>query len=603
MASLEEWTKWKDEYHSTFYSIVTCAPILLAAAVLGEKSRTLKRGCDLFIKAHDKELFILDSSYFFKAYFFLCYPLLKMTGYKNTVEDAEKAYNDPKIKKWSISTINNDAQEYYVYIDYAVMRPALQACRHLIVNNPFLYKNTLLRYSEFLGKKLNLSYCKLSSRRLFDYFKSMSRYGLYKLLTDMNCPATDELFECIQKGKYRAYMALCEKKSIDFSEIAEVAGAIMNTEGLSRSDPDYLPQFNDFSSMINAPKSRLIDNKELSYAPELVGKLFPFTSSDEKAFDIVKLAFDYSGLYLYFENMNDEERMLTYSLTDDSNAIAFFKLSQLIYYSWASSYPKNVNIYPTEEELEYFLSLLKAKGISHTNNLEGRPIEGKENLASNTSSSSNSSLANRWMTEPYQRMTDDTLVELISRKIWPQLSEEVDGLQWTPAKRALPTFEKTKNMLAACILFHALELAKIAKMPKQEELREYDYEGLYGETDRAMADVYTTSKIRAGVTHSKKKYNDTLPVGYMEVLEMFIPEKEMPGRTTSRTYLKLLNTWVKTSFESTSEYKTSRELLYDERRKNDLGAQYYLFEDNQKRLRGLLKKWRDVLPDLFNVPI
>jgi len=604
MASLEEWTKWKDEYHSTFYSIVTCAPILLAAAVLGEKSRTLKRGGDLFMKAHDKELSILDSSYFFKAYFFLCYPLLKMTGYKNTVEDAEKAYNDPKIKKWSISTINNDAQEYYVYIDYAIIRPALQVCRHLVVNNPFLYKKTLLRFSELMGKQFNLSYCKLSSKRLFDYFKSMSRYGLYKLLTDMNCPATDELFEYIQKGKYRAYMALCEKKSIDFSEIAELAGAIMNTEGLSRYDPDYIPQFNDFSSMINAPKSRLIDNKELSYAPELVGKLFPFTSSDEKAFDIVKLAFDYSGLYLYFENMNNEERMLTYSLTDDSNAIAFFKLSQLIYYGWASSYPKNVNIYPTEEELEYYLSLLKAKGISHTNNLEGRPIEGKENLASNTSSSSNSSLANRWMTEPYQRMQDDTLVELISQKIWPQLLEEVDGLQWTPAKRALPSFEKTKNMLAACILFHALELAKIAKLPKQEEDEVSDVEYMSAE-DRAQAGISATSNRDAGIVHTKKKYNDTLPLGYMEVLEKFIPEEELPGRTTSRTYLKLVNKWVKMKLESVRDNIDSEASakLFIAECKSDLGPQFYLYQDNRVKMKALLKEWKDKLPEIFNVPI
>ena len=82
-------------------------------------------------------------------------------------------------------------------------------------------------------------------------------------------------------------------------------------------------------------------------------------------------------------------------------------------------------------------------------------------------------------------------------------------------------------MLAACILFHALELAKIAKLPKQEDDEVSDVEYMSAE-DRAQSGISATSNRNAGIVHTKKKYNDTLPVGYMEVLEKFIPEEALP---------------------------------------------------------------------------
>ena len=117
--------------------------------------------------------------------------------------------------------------------------------------------------------------------------------------------------------------------------------------------------------------------------------------------------------------------------------------------------------------------------------------------------------------------------------------------------------------------------------------------------------MYSTSKLRAGVTSTKKKYNDTLPLGYMAVLGMFIKESEMPGRTTSRTYLKLLNKWVKKDLEGlydSADSKVKAKLFVAEA-KEDLGPQLYLLTDNKTALRALLREWKEELPPMFNIPI
>ena len=146
-------------------------------------------------------------------------------------------------------------------------------------------------------------------------------------------------------------------------------------------------------------------------------------------------------------------------------------------------------------------------------------------------------------------------------------------------------------------------MAKIAKLPKQEE-QVNDYDGLYGEEDRALTGVVSTSDLRAGITHTQKKYNDTLPVGYMEVLKMFLAADEMPGRTTSRNYLKLVNKWLRIKYEDYVDNLDSAKgrLLAAECQK-DLGPQLYLLTDNRKRMRAILKEWRDLVPKLFNIPI
>ena len=195
-------------------------------------------------------------------------------------------------------------------------------------------------------------------------------------------------------------------------------------------------------------------------------------------------------------------------------------------------------------------------------------------------------------------------MELVSKKIWPRLIDQVDGLKWAPKKRELPSYSKIKSTLAACIMFHALELTGIAKLPKQEDLS-YSYEGPIGEEDRGLAGVYTTSKLRAGVSSTKKKWNDTLPAGYMDVLSKFLKESELPGRTTSRTYLKLLNKWVKKDLEGlydSADSKVKAKLFVAEA-KDDLGPQLYLLTDNKTALRALLRGWKEELPPLFNIPI
>lgn len=302
----------------------------------------------------------------------------------------------------------------------------------------------------------------------------------------------------------------------------------------------------------------------------------------------------------YFDLFEVDEAEEVNTIFKNPRLLFLVKFAQGLYHDCFHRWPKNAKIFFSAEEVEAVhaaVALAQAKNNMPTN-------ESQTESPAIRVSSEEKTLASRWMTEQYHRMTDDVLVEIVSKKIWPQLQDEVDGLQWTPAKRALPTFHKTKNMMAACILFHALELSGIAKLPKQEK-DDYNYEGLYGEDDRLQTGVVSTSKLRAGITSTKKKYNDTLPVGYMEVLEGFIKEDELPGRTTSRTYLKLLNKWVKMKYESIKDNIDSEASakLFIAELKEDLGPQFYLWNDNRVRLKALLKEWRDQTPELFNVPI
>lgn len=312
------------------------------------------------------------------------------------------------------------------------------------------------------------------------------------------------------------------------------------------------------------------------------------------------LFYDLIERFLNFKQTIDEEKAFMlenyYKYASDNPRLqTLIKLDRAIFGSDGFFFPK-FSENPTLQKIE--------KANSQTNANDNDAPSDNSVCPSTDNPPEEKTLASRWMTEPYQRMSDDTLVKLLTQKIWPKLSEEVDGLHWTPAKRALPTFQKTKNMLAACILFHALELAKIAKLPKQEDDEVSDVDYMSAE-DRAQAGISATSNRNAGIVHTKKKYNDTLPVGYMEVLEKFIPKEELPGRTTSRTYLKLVNKWVKMKLESVRDNIDSEASakLFIAECKSDLGPQFYLYQDNRVKMKALLKEWKDQLPDIFNVPI
>ena len=87
----------------------------------------------------------------------------------------------------------------------------------------------------------------------------------------------------------------------------------------------------------------------------------------------------------------------------------------------------------------------------------------------------------------------------------------------------------------------------------------------------------------------------------------FLRTDELPTRTTSRTYLKLLNVWIWKTYESLLDRVSNEKDAkgFEAEMRLDLGHQFYLYTDdkNRKILKALVNKWKEELPPLFNIPI
>lgn len=496
---------------------------------------------------------------------------------------------------------------YYVYC--TLMFPLQWAILFITKNYPIALA-TLLQKQTPEGEENKAKYMRVPLSESFAFLKGMTLFGQRRLLADI-CPSycEDELVEAIQKGDYDEFKEICRSEKLTLStELSESVGYLqyyfyiplerMINEDINNEEVDR--QGDPYPSFMLYSFGQSLDNMQKlmsSFADQKANllKLFPWIHSDEDFSLFAMATLFVSSMYTYFDLFEVDEAEVVNRLFENPRLQSLVKIAQSMYYGTNKRWPKYARILASPEEERTILNAkIEEDGASQEDN-------DVHSLTENHSEER--TLASRWMTEAYHRMSDDVLVGLVSKQIWPSLMAEIDGLQWTPTKRGLPSFPKIKNMLAACILFHALELAKIAKLPKQEE-QVNDYDGLYGEEDRALTGVVSTSDLRAGITHTQKKYNDTLPVGYMEVLKMFLAADEMPGRTTSRNYLKLVNKWLRIKYEDYVDNLDSAKgrLLAAECQK-DLGPQLYLLTDNRKRMRAILKEWRDLVPKLFNIPI
>ena len=618
MASLEQWTKWREEYLLGLRQVIEDSPFAVAAYMLKFENKKLDvdYADDLVAECIEKGYINeTEPEYFMKVY--ICAMLTAMVDKTLDADDFKVEYDGAlKLQKGPLDWLG-DFDGFYGHAGWFVNVPLLDAIRYYGINNPFAYKKALFDSMQAFEGAVNLSYCRVPLEKVFSFFQTMTTYGLYKLLVDMNCPDVEGIIDTIKRDKYKSFKRICSEQSIDFTEVSEIIGMLNNSGEISiTSDQETLNKKTfELFAMVGFPEMPTITIESDCVRPDYLRKLFQFDMTDEQAFKITLLASDLSGLFPYLSRMDNDERMEINRILDNPLFSNYVKVSQFVYIcNRRSELPQGITpLLSNDERRRLFPSSLKSSDqdaitvSTPTTSLEQQKVIASESYLSQISEAAvpeRKTLASRWMTEPYHRMKDDTLVDLLSQKIWPQLTSEVDGLQWTPAKRALPSFEKTKNMLAACILFHALELAKIAKLPKQEEDEVSDVEYMSAE-DRAQAGISATSNRDAGIVHTKKKYNDTLPVGYMEVLEKFIPEEKLPGRTTSRTYLKLVNKWVKMKLESVRDNIDSEASakLFIAECKSDLGPQFYLYQDNRVKMKALLKEWKDQLPDIFNVPI
>ena len=480
----------------------------------------------------------------------------------------------------------------------------------------YIMKNFPIGLSMLLKKQYpdNLEnrsrYLRVPLADAFSFINGMTSFGLRRLLADI-CPSycEDELIEAIQKGDYDEFKNICRTEKLTLStDLSESVGFIQYNffiplDRMFNDDIEFSvgedgdPYLNEILYSAGIPTEQVGNLiTTISSCSDEITEFIPWAQTEEQIQDCAHAIAFFAGMYTYFDLFEIDEAEVVNKVLDNPRFKGVIQLAQEAYFGKYEQWPPKSRILLTPEQKAQVERVVLGK--NDIRQVQASVFDGV------STGQDAKNLASRWMTEPYQRMSDDVLVEVISKNIWPRLINQVDELKWEPKKREQPTFQKTKNQLAACILFHALELAKIAKLPKQDD-QGSSYDGLYGEEDRALTGVYSTSRLRAGVTSTKKKYNDTLPLGYMEVLGLFIKESEMPGRTTSRTYLKLLNKWVKKDLEGLYDSVDSKvkAQLFIAEAKEDLGPQLYLLTDNKGALRTLLKGWKEMLPPLFNIPI
>lgn len=630
MATIEQWAEWREGYLLDFSFAVEDCALKKVQTILRSKGKELDyiKALELISEAIAEDYIDPDDPAYLFTLASFYYQLAKNQNRLFSSYHAKDAYYDHKLSVVRKEDIISNLKNLEVYINsvsWFVYIPVIDGCAFFIRNHPLLYRDLLFKYHG----RVDLSYCRLTNNQLFEYFCSMTEYSLYKLFVDNKYPHAEELFEAVQENNFELFSKISTDNKIDFTQISEIAGYFLNGQSISvvsDNQEAIESKTNTLFSMVGIQK----DDFDKVLLPKILNHVFvrevlPFELTEDNITSFTYTAFNVAIYLPFWEMFDDEELSIMNKVIENPYFIKFMKIVQYVRLSLAPYLPKGVKLILSSEEMERFLPKIDIENIyaqEEINNSGSKTERSDEALAANeqianddtrtsqfhqalqASAQEIKTLASRWMTEPYQRMTDNTLVELLSQKIWPQLSSEIDGLQWTPKKRALPTFPKTKNALAACVLFHSLELARMAKLPKQEDDEVRDVEFMSAE-DRAQAGISATSNLNAGITHTKKKYNDTLPVGYMEVLKKFIKEEDLPGRTTSRTYLKLVNKWVKLKLESIRdniESEASAQLFIAEC-KNELGPQFEIFQDNRVRLKALLKKWRDSLPELFNIPI
>lgn len=499
-------------------------------------------------------------------------------------------------------------EENSLFALYSLMMYPLKVAICYIMKNFPIGLSMLLKKQNPDTLENRTRYLRVPFQEAFKFINGMTTFGLRRLLQDI-CPSycEDELVEAIQKGDYDEFKSICRTEKLTLStDLSESVGFIQynffipldrmfNDEiefSVGEDGDPYLNQILYSAGIPTDQPEKLVST--IAACEDELKEFVPWAQTDEQRQDCAQAIAFFAGMYTYFDLFEIDEAEIVNKILDNPRFRGVIQMAQEAYFGKYEQWPpKSIILFSPEQRARVERVVLGKN--------DPKLVPAVDNVSSGQEGKT---LASRWMTEPYHRMTDDVLVELISKKIWPSLIVQVDGLKWAPNKRGLPSFPKIKSMLAACIMFHALELTGIAKLPKQEDLS-YSYDGPLGEEDRGQAGLYTTSKLRAGVSSTKKKWNDTLPAGYMDVLGKFLKESELPGRTTSRTYLKLLNKWVKKDLEGlydSADSKVKAKLFVAEA-KEDLGPQLYLLTDNKTALRALLREWKEDLPPMFNIPI
>lgn len=382
MASVKQWTKWREDYYAGLKQIIDDAPYKMAKlAVESEVFHYVPDVAKTFVDKAINEGVIKESehlSYLKMSYF----AMSRLVAYQEkndiSVQDVEVSYHEPDSPCLEIAK----AEDYISYAILVFHLPLIKACRYVLSNHPLACKNVIKDLFKRTEEQIDFSYFRLRKEVLFDYFRSITPFCLHNMLADMKCPYAEEVFDAVQDGDYDFFKTLCYDKNIDFTELSEIVGYLQSglignideIEGFLESDEcseeemeeKTYSRIKNVTSMAGLP----LFNKEdfmagaTIFKQDFIGELIPFIQTEDDASIISAIAFDVANLYSYIERMDEGELKEINRLLDHPDFEALVKLAQGLFCAWYDRFPNNVTINFSQEEQNEMLSYTQSDKIA-----------------------------------------------------------------------------------------------------------------------------------------------------------------------------------------------------------------------------------------------
>ena len=359
-----------------------------------------------FVEDAIKNGFIDESerSAFLKKAFFAVFSVL---GHNENAEyslkDAEDAFYDPENTFLTACT----TEDYVHYSLYGLYKPFIATCFYVFQNHPLVFKRIAVNIGEAVGVKIDTSYCGLRKNELFDFFRSMTPYGLHNLLADIKCQFAEEVFDAVQSANYDAFKSICYEKNIDFTEVSEAAGYLLNTIGgvikneeimdAGEEEPEdveisYESVMNPIISMIGLPELKPGEFESLLMGKDVYEDILPFIKTDEEAQAISSFAYGIAAMYLYLEYMDERELAEINRLLDNPDFDAIIQLAQIYFCAQHKRIPEKVTIHLSQYIINELLA--DTKGTDTAETLE--KVVVKDNVPLEQDGSEDETEVNHW---------------------------------------------------------------------------------------------------------------------------------------------------------------------------------------------------------------
>ena len=382
MASLEQWTEWRDEYYAGLKQIIDNAPYRMTQIALESEGVYFdQEAAKAFVEEAINAGVIKESeplSFLKKTFFAMAKMAADQDKKDVSIQDVEALCHEPDYPYLELTS----ADDYISYVLLVFYLSLIRACRYVFSNHPRACKNVIIDLYKRAGEEIDFSYFRLRKEELFDYFRSVTPFCLHNMLADMKCPYAEEVFDAVQDGNYEFFKILCYDKNIDFTELSEIVGylqsglvgSINDSEDAFESDegPDegisdrLYSRLKNVSSMAGFPLFNQEDFEAGVYClkKDYIGELLPFIQTEEEASMISAIAFDIANMYSYIERMDDGELKEINRLLDHSDFEVPVKLAQTLFCVRYDRFPNNVTIhYSPEEQSEMISGIQEAEKV------------------------------------------------------------------------------------------------------------------------------------------------------------------------------------------------------------------------------------------------